>query len=355
MNVFRRVPRMCATPLLIAALCSPAFAQSCVTAGDMDDATRNAIVSTGKRYFDMAAHGDAASLQQNSIPGVASSFSGIEAAIRDNQAMFSSAQAMPRPPFLLKADGTAPFDRAEFLCGVFGAKGQTADSAVFVLNNLPPGTYAFDTLDLTSSKGRSTVSFVLQQFGPDWKLGGFYVKESELAGHDGKWYADRAREFKDKGQNLNAWFYYLEARDLLVPVPFMSTMATDKLYDESQAVKPVDLPTGDHPLDLVGQVAAPKQVPQKPGEQFNPANSTRTFQVIDLFPTAVGNDFDLVVKYRLADISDTAKTFQDNLAVMKALVAKYPELRESFAGIVARAVAPSGQDYGSLLAMKDIK
>jgi hypothetical protein len=40
---------------------------------------------------------------------------------------------------------------------------------------------------------------------------------------------------------------------------------------------------------------------------------------------------------------------------MKALVAKYPEFRDAFAGIVARAVEPSGRDYGSMLAMKDIK
>jgi len=56
-----------------------------------------------------------------------------------------------------------------------------------------------------------------------------------------------------------------------------------------------------------------------------------------------------------ADVSDTGKTFQDNTAVMKALVAKYPEFRDAFAGIVARAVEPSGRDYGSMLAMKDIK
>jgi hypothetical protein len=41
--------------------------------------------------------------------------------------------------------------------------------------------------------------------------------------------------------------------------------------------------------------------------------------------------------------------------VIKALVAKFPELREAFAGVVARAVAPSGRDYGTLLGMKDIK
>ena len=69
----------------------------------------------------------------------------------------------------------------------------------------------------------------------------------------------------------------------------------------------------------------------------------------------MGHDFDLVVKYQSADVSDTGKTFQDNLAVMKALLAKYPECRDGFAGIVVRAVEPSGRDYGSMLPMKDIK
>jgi hypothetical protein len=41
--------------------------------------------------------------------------------------------------------------------------------------------------------------------------------------------------------------------------------------------------------------------------------------------------------------------------VIKALATKFPELREAFAGMVARAVDPSGHDYGTLLAMKDIK
>ena len=43
------------------------------------------------------------------------------------------------------------------------------------------------------------------------------------------------------------------------------------------------------------------------------------------------------------------------MAVIKALVAKYPEVRDAFAGVVARAVDPTGRDYGTLLAMKDIK
>ena len=43
------------------------------------------------------------------------------------------------------------------------------------------------------------------------------------------------------------------------------------------------------------------------------------------------------------------------MAVIKAIVAKYPELRDAFNAVIARAVDNSGHDYGSLLAMKDVK
>jgi hypothetical protein len=316
--------------LLVLALAGSGWAQSCSTASDMDDATRTAITNTAKRFFDMTVRGDSAGLQQNSIAGLASNFSGIEGAVRDNQPTLSGTQGTPRPPYLLKAEGTAPLERAEFLCGVFAAQGQTANSAVFVIPNLPPGTYAVDTVDVSTSKGPYTISYVLQQQGTEWKLGGLYVKSSQVSGHDGNWYADQARAYKAKGQTHNAWFYFLQARELLVPVPFMSTRTTDKLYDEAQAVKPADLNT-----DL--------------------SAGGKTYKITQVFPLLVGNDLDLVVKYQSADVSNTAQTFQDNMAVMKALVAKYPEYRDAFAGIVARAVEPSGKDYGSLLPMKDIK
>jgi len=312
-----------------------ARAQTCLTAGDMDEPTRATLVSTAKRYFDMVARGDSATLRQNSIASVASDFSGIETAVKDNQANFSGAQATPRSPFLLKVEGTAPLARAEFLCGVFGRSGQTSDSAVFVIPNLPPGGYAVVTLDVPSSKQPETVTFVLQLEGKDWKIGGLYIKESQIAGHDANWFADRARAFKSKSQNRDAWFYYLEARDLAVPVRFMYTQVTDKLADESETVKPADLPADGSTVEL--------------------AAAGKTFRLTALFPLAVGQDFDLVVKYQSADVSNTAQTFQDNSAVMKALLVKYPEFRDAFDGIVARAVEPSGRDYGSLLPMKDIK
>jgi hypothetical protein len=312
-----------------------AQAQTCLTHSDMDAPTGTALEGAAKRYFDMAARGDTPALKQNAIASLAANFSSIESAVKDSQQYLAGAQAQPRPPFLLKVEGDKPLERAEFLCGVFGKNGQTANSAAFVIPNLAPGNYGFVTLELSGAPKAQTVSFVLQQQGADWKIGGFYVHASQVAGHDADWFAAKARAFKTKGQNRDAWLYFLEARELAVPVPFMYTQVTDKLYDESQAVKPADLPMDGNTLDL-------------------PA-AGKTYKLTTLFPVAVGQDLEVVVKYQASDVSHTAETFKDNMAVIHALVAKYPELREAFAGVVARAVEPSGRDYGAMLPMKEIK
>jgi hypothetical protein len=234
--------------------------------------------------------------------------------------------------FLL--DGATPVPHAEFYCGVFGKSGQTSGSAVFYLDNLPAGKYGVVLLDANSAKGRTMFSLILQQAGTDWKLGGLYIKAAQVAGHDSDWFLARAREYRTKGQTHNAWFFYAQARNLISPLPFMSTLTTDKLYDEAQTAQPSDLPVG-------------KTVELRAG--------TATYKLISIFPEIVGNDLDLIVKYQAADISNTNQAYQGNVTVIKALAAKYPEVRDAFAAIVARAVDPGGRDYGTLLAMKDIK
>jgi hypothetical protein len=326
----------CGFILVILVFAIPAFSQTCFTADDMDAPTRSALQAAASRYFDMVAHGDAASLKQNSIPSVANDFTAIENTIKENQADLAGAHAAPRPPFLLKAEGTAPLPRAEFLCGVFDANGQTANSAEFIIPNLPPGSYAVVTLDVTTRKAPYTLSLVLQQQGTDWKVGGFFLRSTQIGGHDSNWFLDRARAFKAKGQTHNAWLYFIEGRELAVAVPFMSTQRTDKLYDEAQTVKPVDFPADGNTTDLT-------------------APTGKTYKLTAIFPFASTRELDLVVKYQTVDISNTGQTFQENMAVMKALVIKFPELRDAFDGIVARGVEPSGRDYGSLMPMKDIK
>lgn len=330
--------RLLASLALVSVLtvCSSlAAAEDCQTSSDMDEASRSALTSAGQRFYQMIAKGDTASLKQNSIPSVASDFSGIEATVKEHQPKLAGAQATARPPFLLDAPGTAPIAHAEFFCGVFGKTGQTSNSAAFYLNNLPPGKYGVVLLDATSAKPPETVSFILQQMGTDWKLGGLYVKSLQFAGHDSDWFIARAREYKSKGQMHNAWFYFLEARELISPLPFMSTATTDKLYDESKGMQPPDVPADGKNVSL-------------------PAGAT-TYQLSALFPEAVGDDLDLIVKYSTSDVSNTNTAYANNVAVMKALVAKYPEVRDAFAAVVARGVDPNGRDYGTMLPMKDIK
>lgn len=312
-----------------------AHGQVCQSAADMDTSVRNALETTAKRYFDLSEHGDTATLKQDSIPPVAASFAGIEAAIRQNHAAFTGAKATVRPPFLLTADGPEALARAEFLCGVFGKMGQTKDSAVFVLPNLPPGKYGVVILDVSGGSEPRTLTLVLQQTGSDWKLAGFYATSPRAAGHDAEWFIQNARDFKTKSQNHNAWLYYREAVALSTPVDFMSTLATDKLYDEIQSTQPADVPANGSTVDL--------------------SSGGKAYHLTEIFPLAVGNDLDVVVKYQAPDVSDSGRAFRENTAVINALITKFPELRTAFAGVVARAVDPSGRDYGTLLAMKDIK
>ena len=329
------LPLLCWLMLSLLTLAAPCMAQVCQTAPDMPAPTRTALESAAKRYFDMSARGDVASLKQNSISSLAANFTGIEAAVKENQTNFTGAQATVEPPFLLTADGPQALARAEFLCGVFGKSGQTKESAVFVLNNLPPGKYGITIVDVNGAHAAITLAMVLQQEGNDWKLGGFFPRASQMAGHGADWFLQRAHDFKAKSQSHNAWLYYREAIALSTPVDFMSTLASDKLYDETQAAQPADVPANGAIADL--------------------SAGGKVYHLTELFPLAVGSDLDVVVKFQAADVSDTTRTFQENTAVIKALVTKFPELKEAFAGVVARAIEPSGRDYGTLLPMKDIK
>jgi hypothetical protein len=322
--------------LCVAPFAKQALAQTCFSADDMDVATRSALQAAGQRYFDMIARGDTASLRQNSIASLASNFGGVEASVKDNQANLAGSRATAQPPFLLKAEGTAPLPKAEFLCGIFGKSGQTKNSAEFVIPNLPPGSYGIVVLDVSAQKMPYSLAFVLQQEANAWKIGNVFLSPAQIAGHEANWFLDRARAFKAKGESHNAWLYFLQGRELQMPVPFMYTQATDKLYDEAQTVKPADVPVSGNTADLT-------------------AANGKTYKLTTVFPLAVGQDLDLVVKYQAADVSNTGQTFQENMNVMRALVTKFPELREAFEGVVCRAVEPSGKDYGSLIPMKDIK
>jgi hypothetical protein len=331
----QRIPAFWIACAILALTVWSAHAQVCQTSSELDEATRSAISTAAQRYFTMAVGGDTASLRQNAIPSLANDFSGIEGLVKARQPDLTGGQPAVRGLFLLDEQGVAPDPHAEFYCGVFGKNGQTPTSAAFYLDNLPPGKYGVFVSDVTSPKGQTYFSVILQQSGTDWKLGGLYIKPAQIGGHDSQWFVAQARDYKTKGQLHNAALYYQEARNLIAPVPFMGTLASDKLYDESQSAQVPDFPSSGKPVDFVVNGA--------------------TYKLTGVYPTAIGNDLDVVVKYEVPDASNTNQCYQSNMAIMKGIVTKYPELRDAFAGIETRAVDANGRNYGTLLAMKDIK
>ncbi|HXZ28307.1 MAG TPA: hypothetical protein VEG08_09960 [Terriglobales bacterium] len=328
---------------LVLLLAPPGWSQTCSTASDLDAATRQGLEQAARQYFAYVAQGNTAALQQNAIASVAGNFRGIESAVKEHAAELQAAQPSVRSSFLLDAPGPGTLARAEFLCGIFGPEGLTPYSVVFVLNDLPPGRYAVAILDASTPQGADAAAFVLQQepaMTGAWKLAGLYLTVTRLGEHDGKWFWEQGRAFQAKGQTLNAWLYYGLARDLLRPLPFITTAELVKFDDEQQRLVP------------------PAGVPLKePAELI--AEGGRSFKITQMFPVPDQKDaaagLDLVADYQVADVSDTGKAYADNLAVIHALAAKYPELLQGFAALGARAVDPAGRSYGTVVQGKELR
>ncbi len=313
-------------------LCSISRAQTCDMGDDIDPAIRTSAQQAAQKFFQMATKGDSAGLQQNAIPSLASDFSGIQYMLTDNKADLTGATATTQGTYLLTNPATAPGGRAEFFCGIFNSP----DRVSFVIPNLSAGKYAIVVLDASGGKAPMKLTVVMQQDASGaWKLGGLYPRQSQIAGHDQEWFLAQARQYKAKGQNYDAWYYYLTAWDMTAPVDFMYTAAKDRLADEMQPVRPADLPSSDKPLTVSG--------------------NGKTFQVVQMFPVEYDNGIYLVFKYHVPQLGNNGQMFADNTDAMRAMVTKYPQLREAFAGLVARALDTTGHDYGTPMAMNNIK
>jgi hypothetical protein len=306
-------------------------AQSCTGGADLDAPTKSAVEGAARRYLDMSAHGDVAGLKANSIPGIAGDFGSIEQAVVTNKQFLAQGPASVSATYILDASqAKASLARADFYCGIYNSP----DRLVFTINNLPVGRYAL-VMQKVAGKDPITLTLILQEMNGSWKLAGYYPRLDAIGGHDGQWFLTKARDYKSKNQMHNAWFYYLVAWDLMAPVNFMSTPQLDKIAEEMQSARPSDLPGSGNPLTL--------------------AAGGKTFKVTEMVAVPIEDNLDLRVRYETADATNTGLAFQDNMAVSKAIVVKYPEVRDAFSAVIARAVDAGGHDYGSVLPMKDIK
>jgi hypothetical protein len=321
----------CACLLLSAA----AFAQDCSQASEIDPTTRAAIDNAALQYIDYAAHGDVQSLRQAAIPSLAANFDGIQQTVTRDKGSLGDQVTIRRDYLLDASKASGRLQNAEFFCGVYGTNGHTPTSASFAIPNLDPGQYALVLTNVNGGKLPHMATVVLQKLQGQWKLAGYFPKVTEVSGHDAQWYAHEAKQFRVKGQLHNAYFYYMLAWEIYSPVDFMSSQQLDKLANTIQEARPTDVPAG-------------QAVPL--------AANGRSFNLTQIFavPDEQGG-LSLVVRYEAADVGNTIQASQDNLAVIRAVATKFPEVRTAFSGIVARATTASGRDYGTLLVMKDIQ
>lgn len=326
------VHRFFAVTLVLVLCAAVAAGEECLTTGDMDAATKAAIENTARQFYQYSAAGDAASLRANAIPAISGNFGGIERAVADNKDALAGAQPGIHSTYILDATGGPPTLDAMFVCGVYNSR----DRLEFSIPNLPAAKYALVIMEANGAKGPYWLTLILQQAGPRWQLAGFYPKARRVGDKGIEFFLPQARQYRARGELHNAYFYYLTARDLALPVSFMMTRPVERLDTEVQPIVPKDLP-GEQPV------------------AFNAGS--KSFQLTQIYPVPVGNGINLVVKYQaLGDVNDTRARFNDNMELIKAFATRYPEYKAAFAGIVARAVdTATGADYGTVLAMNDIK
>jgi len=312
--------------VLIVLIAVPGWSQTCQSREEIAAADRTAIENTAQQLFEQSARGDADSIRTNSVPSLQSSFNGIAGAVNDNKDALSGAKPQIRTAFLLDT-GATPSPDGRFYCGVYSGNGMASNGAEFDLPGLAAGKYAVVIQDVVGSKGPYAFSTVLQQMN-GWKLAGLQIRPESAYGHDGIWYLERARDYKNKGQNHNAWFFYATSWDLMAPVRFMETKLLGKINEELTSVQPKDIPSGNPVSYIV---------------------NGKTYSITEMSVLHTQNTFDLAIKYSVPSTADFNATQADARNLANAYVAQYPELKDAFNNVWAHAIDPSGGDVPGLV------
>jgi hypothetical protein len=317
----------------LAASCPAALGVSCTTESQMTPAERDLYVKTVRTLGAQIQAGNTGAVRTSTIAAVAAQFDPVAASIQAVAPQIQAATLTVNGLYALKAaDLKATQDETQFFCSV-------PDSSLVVsvtIPQLPPGNYALAILHASGVEHPQQLSLLLQNDPPgtsEWKLAGFFVRPMTAGGHDGLWYWTAARNYAQKNQNWNAYFYYQTAAFLLNPVDFLSSPNLEKLQKEAQAARPTELP-GAEPLVLKSE-----------GQTFN-ITSMRT----DSFPGGL----DLVINYQAKDVSDPVATHSQIVALMKAMLAQHPELRQAFHGLWVYAHADKQSPYAIELPMNQI-
>lgn len=318
--------------LITVAITAPGWSQTCQSSDEMPDQTRMAIEHTAAQIVEHVIHGDTNLLRVVMAPSQQSSFHGIALAVNDNQSALEGGRPQLRSSFLLNTGVNLGFD-GRFFCGVFGASGLVGNGAEFDLPGLPAGKYAIAIEDLVGNKRPYAVTTILQDVS-GWKLAGLYIRPESAAGHDGAWYLRQARDYKNKGQNHNAWFYYLESWELMAPVTFMNTTLLGTIVKEANALLPKDVPSA--------------------GRAVSFSANGKTYNLTDMLVLSTDKSFDLSIKYSVSSTADFAATRADARSLANAYASQHPELKEAFDNVWVHAIDPNGGDVPGVVTLKPV-
>lgn len=309
-----------------------AYGASCTTQSQMTVEQRNALAATARSVLADIESGDEQALRQGTLPSVAADFSGMMNSVDHLKPLLKSASITVDEIYLLDAStNPAGAPEADFYCG--------SPVVAFNIPNLPPGKYALAILHATGMPQPQQTSLILSGTTDGrWLLAGLFNKAMTAEGHDGLWYWTSARNYSQAKKNWDAWFYYRLAGNLLDPLDFLSSPNLQRLQQESDRVRPADLP-GSAPMSL-----------STPGG---------TFTVTAVDTTTAFEKLDLDVHYT-PDASQAAQLTDPQLArtqatgIMSALVNAHPELMAAFHGIWVHAEQGTGTLFALELPMDQI-
>ena len=327
-----RTRRYWALGAATALLCfgTQAYAVSCATESQMTNAQRAEYVRALRALEAPIQAGNADAVKAMTVASVAASFEGIAQSIQSLSPQIQGAAFTIGSMYQLNAsDLKTPQEETQFFCSVPGS----SLVVTATIPQLPPGIYLLALLHATGVQHPQQVALILQKDGDDWKLAGFFVRPMSLGGREGVWYWAQARQYAQKRQDWNSYFYYETAAFLLTPVDFLMSPNLEKLQKEAQTVRPPELP-GTEPMKLAG--------------------NGQTFEITSVRTDGFAGELDLVVNYRAKDVSDPVAARTEILALMKALLAGHPELRQAFHGLWVYANAPNQRPYAIELPMGDI-
>src|ERR1700678_1142987 len=316
-------------------------AEVCTTQSQMTSADRSALASAALGLAVKVQANDVSGLRAATVPEYAKDFAGIGNVVGSTAAQVKGGTPSVEQVYLLDAsqlkrgaDGSVP--DAQFFCSL----NKSTAEADFLIPGLLPGRYGFANVDVPNGSSPWRLSFLLRQEQGQWEMAGFYPKALTAAGHDGLWYWTQARTMTAQKEPWDAWLYYVEAENLLLPANFVQSTHLEKLKAEESAAAPTALSEGV-------STEAPLVVKAADGTEYH-------FTGLGVDDSLAKDKIDVIAHLKVEQVGDAAAARKRNADAMAALLAAYPEMRKPFHGVWMLAEAPGQNPFATEQSMSDI-